>query len=810
MTDPGGLLGGLRVVELATSFSGAHVGQLFADFGADVIVVERPGGSRLRAQAGFPFWARGKKSLVADLRDANARNTVKRLAAAADVLIETFRPGVADRLGLGFDQIVGVNPRLVYASISGFGAGSPLEHVKGYEGLVFAKVGGCQTFSPGISRDGPAFASVPYCSWSASQTALHGILAALYEREHSGLGQHIETDLVRAIAGHDPYGWLLHVLTDKYPDAFSAARPFTEDGPLSPLFAFVLVALSAEGHWLQFSQVGPHLFKALLHWLDLEWMLDDPEWAGVPVLDDQAKRNELWDLLLTSVRRRTVAEWQEIFERDRNVWAEVFRRGSELLEHPQLVHDRQVIEVADPLRGGVRQPNRLVRVDGQDFAGALAPELDSAEVGEPNPQPDGAEGVAGVHPSDAPLAGVTVLELGIWFAGPYGATLLTDLGARVIKVEPLEGDPVRSTLPFPEAGGARVTQGKESVAVDIRSPEGREVVLNLARRADIVLQSFRAGVAERLGVDAPTLRAANPELIYVNAPGYGVDGPCSDKPAFAPAIGAASGLAMRNLGASLEFGPDLSLDEVKANSVRLATVNYSAFASSDALAALGVATALLLGLLARRRGKGAHVLTASMLSTVAHALSEDTVVYDGRPDTPSPDDGLHGFHALYRLYPAARGWVFLAAPQQKEWQSLTTVLGSYTHHLDDTRFATGAGRLAHDGELASILGGIFATRTAVEWEQELTAADVGCVEVTEELPESFLQKDFGRGSGLLVDVVHPLFGKVPRLGPLVSFSRSALTPRAGRLIGQDTDAVLGELGYSTDEIARLRQQRLAG
>lgn len=811
MRDMNALLGGLRVIELSASFAGVQVGQLFADFGAEVISVEGPDGSPLRAHGGFPFWARGKQSIALDLHDAADVDVVRQLASAADVLVETFRPGVADRLGLGWQALAAANPGLVYASITGFGRTSPWANVKGYEALVFAKVGGCQTFAPGVERDGPAFASVPYCTWSAAQTALHGILAALIERERSGLGQHVASDMVRAMASHDPYGWLLHVLTEKYPDAFTAGRPFTEDGPLSPLFAFVLVALSADGQWLQFSQAGAHLFKALLHWLELDHLLEESEWAGVPVLRSQEKRNELWDLLLNGVRRRTVAEWQAIFDQDRNVWAEIFRGGSDLLDHPQLVHDRQVVEVADPERGLVRQPGRLVRVEGDSFAGAVAPTLDQdrAQLTDAAEQPTPSEPVTGAFVTDAPLAGVTVLELGIWFAGPYGATLLTDLGARVIKVEPLEGDPIRTTLPFPEAGGARTTQGKESVAVDIRSPEGREVVYELAKRADIVLQSFRAGVADRLGLDPASLMRLNPDLVYVNAPGYGTDGPCGDKPAFAPAIGAATGLAMRNLGASLDFGPDLTLDQVKANSVRLATVNYSAFASSDALAALGVTTALLVGLLAQRRGRGAHVLTASMLSTVAHALSEDMVLWEGRPPTPSPDDELHGFSAVYRLYRARQGWIMLAAPQEREWRVLAAALEHYSDKLADERFATAQSRREHDTDLATILGDVFATRPAADWERDLIAADIGCVQVTEELPESYLQGPFGVESGLLVDINHPLFEKVPRLGPLVSFSRSTTTPKAGCLIGQHTDAVLAELGYSEDRIKALRDAGLA-
>src|SRR5262249_908841 len=127
---------------------------------------------------------------------------------------------------------------------------------------------------------------------------------------------------------------------------------------------------------------------------------------------------------------------------------------------------------------------------------------------------------------EPPLAGVTVVELGTYYAAPYGTTLLTDLGARVLKVEQLAGDPIRHILPSPEVGAIKVLQGKESVAVDIASDEGHEIVLELVRRADAVMQSFRAGVAQRLGYTAVDLLAVNPDLVYVNAPGYGPGPPC--------------------------------------------------------------------------------------------------------------------------------------------------------------------------------------------------------------------------------------------------------------------------------------------
>ncbi|WP_157124308.1 CoA transferase [Nocardia pseudovaccinii] len=139
-------------------------------------------------------------------------------------------------------------------------------------------------------------------------------------------------------------------------------------------------------------------------------------------------------------------------------------------------------------------------------------------------------------------------------------------GAKVIKVEPLDGDTIRGLVPFPEAGGAKVMQGKESIALDMRSPEGLAIVHQLARQADVVLQTYRAGAAVRAAVDARTSKALNPDLVYLCAPGYGTDGPYGARPAYAPSIGAATGLALTDMPDMTE-GVD-TLDQVNGNPPR--------------------------------------------------------------------------------------------------------------------------------------------------------------------------------------------------------------------------------------------------
>ncbi|HVW40123.1 MAG TPA: CoA transferase, partial [Amycolatopsis sp.] len=162
-----GALSGLRVVDLSQTPPGAQATQLLADFGAEVLYLEPPGGSPLRRQAAWPFWARGKRSLEVDLRDPGDLAVARQLAEGADVVLESFRLGVADRLGLGYRELAAANPGLIYTSITGFPATGPYASAPGYEPLVMARAGALDQFAEIVERPGPVYVPTPYCGFSA-------------------------------------------------------------------------------------------------------------------------------------------------------------------------------------------------------------------------------------------------------------------------------------------------------------------------------------------------------------------------------------------------------------------------------------------------------------------------------------------------------------------------------------------------------------------------------------------------------------------------------------------------------------------
>lgn len=801
MTDATGALRGLRVVDLTTNLTTAFTSLLFADFGAEVIQVEPPGGATLRRHRSWPFWMRGKKSYLADYGNADDLALVQALAAEADVVIEAFRPGVADRLGLGYGDLSNRNPGLVYTSITGFGPGNRYSNLKCYEAVVMAKTG--SMYGPNRSgRAGPVIMKTPGATFAGSFLAMQGTLLALHERTRHGHGQRVDATMIQGMMAQDPWTYFAKVLAKLYPDSFSGVMPAPSTAapvPTTWLTFGLLIGYSKDGRWMQFAHATPKQFESFVKELGLEWARRDPKWADAPNSDDVNVRNEWWTMMLSAVRDKTVAEWQAVFDRNSDTFAEIFRAPEELFDHPQVLHDHHRVEVDHAGLGHVRQMASLVKMEGTPPVVTNPPPQPGEHNDELRARPRRELPVAKGAPDDRPpLDGMLVVDLGTFYAGPFGSTMLTDHGARVIHLEPLDGDPIRYQMPIPEWAGVRVTQGKESLAVDAYSQEGAKIVTELLRRADVVLHTYRGGVAKKMGVDVDSVRKINPDIVYHHAQGYGVDGPYARRAAFAPTIAAGSGFSRRSGGGGVE-GVELTIDEIKANTA------FTAGAQSghpDGFAALGSAVGIALGVLARDLGNGSQSTMTSMLSTMGHVLSEILVEYEGAPAPLEPDPELYGFSALYRLYPASQGWVVLCVTTDGEWDALARALELPADLRTD------------EAKLIATLTERFSTATATEWEQRLVAADIACVEVVANLgglsSGALEPGGLGEQLGLTTTVEHPLFGEHIRTNALVTLSRSRQTLRPGCLVGQHSDQILSELGYSAERIAELRAAGIVG
>jgi crotonobetainyl-CoA:carnitine CoA-transferase CaiB-like acyl-CoA transferase len=583
----------------------------------------------------------------------------------------------------------------------------------------------------------------------------------------------------------------------------------------------MLVAQTKDGYWLQFAQQTPHLFKAFLKALDLERVAaSDPEFAACPRFDAYEPALRFWHIMLETVHAKTLAEWQDHLQDYPDVGMEVFRYVDEALDHPQLSHNGSVIALDDPEVGATQQLGPVMQLFSTP-AGVAAP---APGLGEHTAEILGrlASGAwEPVRPAQSapvprrPLEDVTVLDLCMWYAAPYGSALLADLGARVIKIEVPRGDDMRRASSIPEAATVKSTQGKESLSVDLATDEGRRIVHALAKNADLVLTGYRGEVNRKLGVDYETLRAINPRIVYVNAPGYGIDGPFARQPAYAASMTAASGATLLAAGPAFP-GRDLHVSSVEQHrglSLLLSGRETGmGMANGDGVAANTVATSLLLGLLARERTGAGQEILAAMIGSNAFAAAE-LIRYDGKRPARNVDAQRRGFDALERAYETKDGWVFLGATFDEGWRALVCAFEELSANgrslLSDARFAGGRGRAEHDAEIRVLLEFLFKTRTADEWEELFVERKVPCVKVEARVPALFCIDDpIMLENGYVDEVDHPLFGVHPRMGPVVQLSLTPGESRPGCLNGQHTESILTELGYSLDSIAELERKKI--
>jgi crotonobetainyl-CoA:carnitine CoA-transferase CaiB-like acyl-CoA transferase len=335
-------------------------------------------------------------------------------------------------------------------------------------------------------------------------------------------------------------------------------------------------------------------------------------------------------------------------------------------------------------------------------------------------------------------------------------------------------------------------QGKESIALDLKSDEGQEILRKLVARADALMHNFRPDVPPRLGLDYETLSKVNPQLVYLYAGSYGSTGPHSARAAFNPTMGALTGNSVFQSGeGNIPMGDQ----------------------SPDPISGSGVGTALMLGLAARwRTGRGQYMET-TMMNSIVYCNSDDAFEYEGKPPRRNSDKLQLGLQATYRLYECRDGWVFLAAQHDDEFAAFCTVAACESL-LSDARFATEAARFENRAALGQELEPVFLQRTAPAWESDLTAADVACVVADGPGHKRFLHADAHTTAiGFMVPAQHPMYadqaagGRYWRHGPAVNFSE---TPCPAGLpmvaLGEHTRQILQELGYSDAEVARLKEQ----
>lgn len=371
-------------------------------------------------------------------------------------------------------------------------------------------------------------------------------------------------------------------------------------------------------------------------------------------------------------------------------------------------------------------------------------------------------------------------------AGPYCAMLLSDMGATVIKVEPPGGD---STRAMAGARGAdseafnAVNRGKLGIVLDLKHPTGRDALRRLARTADVFVENFRPGAMGRVGLDYPALAAENPRLVYASISGYGQTGPAAPKGGFDLVAQGAAGLLSVT---GHPGGPPAKCG------VPVTDLGAALFALAGILAAL-----------CRRAvsGRGQHIDTSLLEAGIALSVWEATEYLAGR-GVPGPLGTAHRMSAPYQAFRCADGHVTIGAANDRSFARLAALLG-HPEWTADPRFATDARRVEHRDELATLIERVTVTAPAAEWLQRLEEAGVPCGPIHDYAAVFADPQVVARE--MVVEVDHPSLGRIRALGTPLKLSETPLDPRrpAPRL-GEHTDQVLADAGFSAGEIAALR------
>lgn len=382
----------------------------------------------------------------------------------------------------------------------------------------------------------------------------------------------------------------------------------------------------------------------------------------------------------------------------------------------------------------------------------------------------------------SPLKGLKVLDFTHGVAGPYCTMVLGDLGCEVIKIEkPERGDPTRYmnvarkfATDIPNTGGdyfLAINRNKRSVAIDMKEPEGRDLCLELARKADIAVQNFRPGVMGRLGLDFAALKKINPRLIYANISAYGDTGPLASKPGMDVAVQARSGV-MRitgEAGSTSPLRPGASL--------------------ADFGGGIYLTTAVLAALYEREKtGQGSEVSVSLLDATMSLLINYSVATMDGGANLGPMGSG-HPQLVPYQAFPSSNGNIVISAGTNKIYRELCIAIGK-PELGDDARFKTNQDRVRNRDELVKIFSDVTRQRSTAEWLDVLEAADVPCAPVNS-LQDAY--RELGENSpGMVVEVPHPAVGTLHLLGSPFHFNGATgnikLPPPR---LGEHTAEILG-------------------
>lgn len=730
---------GVRIVDFSQGVAGPMAAMLLGDFESEVVKVEPPSGDPWRERPGYLAFNRNKQILTLDLEKPQDIAAARALLAGADVALFDRPPA-----GFEADALTAAHPGLIHVSMPPYGVTGPWSDLPARHVLLTALTGAA--FRQGAYADQPVHLVLPLLWYGQAVMAAAAIGAALYERRRSGRGQAVTVNGLHGAA--EVSGGV----------RLEGVPPLPRGEPLGSRPHYRLYRCG-DGKWFFQATLFMNFFRRAFEAVGLgdKWeALKDDQPAATAALSARyaaMTRDEALAVLQAhDVPCGPVGRREDWFASDTVADAGL----RQTFVHPELG------EVAMPA-----PPAKLSATPAK--VRGLPERIDRPPAWPPRQITPGGEAPA------QPLAGVRVLNLGTVVAGAQAGVILSNLGAEVIKVEPPEADPYRSDA----AAFLAYNRGPKGLGIDLKTPVGRDLFLELARTADVVIDNARLGVRRRLGIDYPALKTVNPRIISCSLNAYGETGPRAPLPGFDPLLQAEGGMMAAQGGADVDPAAEPILITIPVNDV-----------ASSGVIAMSVIAALN----ARdRTGEGQEILTSLAAQSLLFQLGE-CVDYAGRPPNEPGDRDCIGRTALHRFYACADGWLAIACETGAEAAGVGEALG--------LALPADALEAPRDGALARALEATFVVRPRTDSLAILRARGVPAAPVlraAEALEDGWLAENRWLDSW-----THPRLGTMTSARAFFDFSRTpAGFARPTPELGEHTRDVLADCWISPERVEAL-------
>jgi crotonobetainyl-CoA:carnitine CoA-transferase CaiB-like acyl-CoA transferase len=714
------------------------------------------------------------------------RDEFRALVKTADLVLESSQPGELEAKGLGYKNLAALNPGIVMASITAFGQTGPKKNLA-YNDLValaqsgFLYISGDPSLPPVRPPETQAY-------YFASLFAAAGALAALYRRERTGQGDHVDASMQETLATHE------HIIRLYANEKQIVKRAGSQHGQVAParIFpcrdGFVYLYVTRQ-HWKLFLEI----------WQDHPPEMDGPEWLNN--LYRRARADQINPAVEAFARKHTMEEFTRLLQAKGIPCVPVNTPlGFANDEHVQGRRFMAPVEHAG--FGSIKQPALPFVIDGERLAVASVPVLDSwaspsdisPVAGERSRRPTpAAKSNSRTSGGNGPLEGMRIVSFDHVLAGPYGTTILAELGADLIKVESRKGgmDPFRffGTGEDPNVSPRflEFNRNKRSFSVNLKHPKGPKVLHDLVAKADAVLDNYSVDVVDRIGLGYDDLRRVKPDIINLRMPGLGTTGPKRHFSTVGVNITAFTGVTY------LWNHPGVTNPPIGSQTVY-----------PDYVSGVLCAISIISGVLYREREKKGAFIDLAQSEATAFMIGASLMEASASGKDPQPAGNASLVAAPHDCYPC-RGedhWCAIAAENEEQWAMLAGILGSEI--ANDDRFKTMDDRLQHREALNTAISRWTETQDAFEVMDRLQHAGVPCgvVQTGEDLANDPQLK----ARRFIVAVNNPRLGRVVLPNFPLQFANVKLTRRwEFPVLGRDTDAVLRDVvGYSEEKIKELQ------